>query len=259
MCYNNLIGGKMINQGNNVPDKTIAVFCDPSSNLKNFERVENIITKSPKKRDWFSPTFYRCLPLAIGNQYGFVLKSEFDFGFVWNGEESTDAITFYFNESEEDLSKKYPRIESHFGHGIITINPPFTFRTPPGVNLMTINPPNFVIPNITVMTGVIETDHLRRNFTFNLKIQMPNIQVHIPAGTPLAAFMPIPRYYSDSFDLVSAEKIFDDDTIIEEFQAMDDANTYRSEIESTLPLRAGRHYFRGEDVYGNTFPDHQKP
>lgn len=249
----------MINQGIDVPDKKIAVFCDPISGLKDSERIDNIISKSPKKRDWFSPTFYRCLPLAIGNQYGFIIKSEFDFVFNWNGEESPDAITFYFNESEEELLKKYPRVESHFGHGIITVNPPITLRTPPGVNLMTINPPNYVIPNITVMTGVIETDNARRNFTFNLKIQIPNIQIHIPAGTPLAAFIPIPRYYSDSFELVSAEKIFDKDIIDEEFKAMEDANIHRATIEPTLPLKAGRQYFRGEDVYGNKFPDHQKP
>ena len=93
----------MINQGIDVPDKTIAMFCDPLGDWKNSERINNIISKSPKKRDWFTPHFYRCLPLAIGNQYGFVVKSEFDFAFSWNGKESPDAITFYFTESEEDI------------------------------------------------------------------------------------------------------------------------------------------------------------
>jgi hypothetical protein len=56
----------MINQGINVPDKTIAIFTDPYKTLfhsteKN--RLNNIIEKSPKKRDWFTPHFYRCLPL----------------------------------------------------------------------------------------------------------------------------------------------------------------------------------------------------
>jgi hypothetical protein len=249
----------MINQGINVPDKKIAVFSEPWNGLKNFDRIDNILTKSSKKRNWFSPNFYRCLPLTIGNQYGFVLKSEFDFGFIWNGEESTDSINFYFNESEESLLNKYPRIESHFGHGIITVSPPFWLRTPPGVNLMTINPPNYVVPNITVMTGVVETDNLRRDFTFNLKIQIPNIEVFIPAGTPLAAFIPIPRYYSDSFEIVSAETIFDSETIDEEIQSNLDTKIYREEVEKTLKNNVGRLYMKGEDIYGNKFPDHQKP
>ena len=252
----------MINQGINVPDKTIAIFTrSPDEDIKKIEqsRLKNIIEKSPKKRDWFTPHFYRCLPLTIGNQYGFVIKSEFDFSFIWNGKNDFDAIKFSFTEEKETLDKKYPRIESHFGSGIITINPPFTLRTPPGVNLMTINPPNYVIPNITVMNGIVETDNLRRNFTFNLKIQVPNVQVNIPAGFPLAAFIPIPRYYADSFELKHAEDIFSEQVVNEESQANKDSNAYRETIEPTLPLGVGRHYFQGKDVYDNKFPDHQKP
>jgi hypothetical protein len=252
----------MINQGNNVPDKTIAVFPVAGNysfydNKKN-DRLSKIIEKPSKKRNWFNSHFYRCLPLTIGNQYGFVIKSEFDFTFIWDGGDSPDSIKFWFNEEQIELDKKFPRIETHFGSGIITISPPFILRTPPGVNLMTINPPNYVIPNITVMTGVVETDNIRRNFTFNLKVQMPNIPVELAAGAPLAAFIPIPRYYGDSFELKYAEEIFDEKTIDEEFQANEDTSIFRREVEPTLPYTVGRQYFKGEDVYGNKFPDHQK-
>jgi hypothetical protein len=124
---------------------------------------------------------------------------------------------------------------------------------------MTINPPNFILPNITVMTGVVETDNLRRSFTFNLKIQIPNIRVFIPAGHPLAAFIPIPRYYCDSFNLDFAENIFNKKIIDEEIQASADASKYRNEVESNLKHGVGRHYMQGKDVYGNLFKDHQKP
>ena len=249
----------MINQGNDVPDKTIAVFTDPfKSNFENKERyrLSNIIDKPSKKREWFDPHFYRCLPLTIGNTYGFIIKSEFDFSFAWNGGIGADAIFFEFDGNKGDLNKLYPRIESHFGNGIISINPPFTLRTPPGVNLMTINPPNYIIPNVTVMTGVVETDNIRRHFTFNLKIQIPNIKVMIPAGTPLAAIIPIPRYFADSFELKYAEDVFSENEIIEEMQAQEDADIHRNYVETG---GAGRHYLLGKDVYGNPFPDHQTP
>jgi hypothetical protein len=253
----------MINQGNNVPDNTIAVFTNPfdtSWQFDNKERLYNIVDKSPKKRDWFTPHFYRCLPLTIGNQYGFVIKSEFDFSFIWDGGDSKDSIKFFFNENEESLNKKHPRVETHFGSGIVTISTPFTLRTPPGVNLMTINPPNYIIPNVTVMTGVIEADNIRRNFTFNLKIQIPNIQVNVPAGAPIAGFIPIPRYFADSFELKYAEDIFlEKEVIDEELQADIDVNVYRKDIEPDLPNGVGRQYFLGKDIYGNKFPDHQKP
>jgi len=123
---------------------------------------------------------------------------------------------------------------------------------------MTINPPNYVIPNITVMTGVVETDNLRRNFTFNLKIQMPNIRIELPAGTPLAAFIPIPRFYADRFNLVLATDLFNENVIEEELKAANDAKEYRNNIEPTLPDNLSKHYFKGTDVYGNQFLNHQR-
>jgi hypothetical protein len=124
---------------------------------------------------------------------------------------------------------------------------------------MTINPPNYVIPNITVMTGVVECDNLRRDFTFNLKVQIPGIRVQVTKGTPIAAFIPIPRYFADQFELKNAEDVFDEETINEEINATNDANIHRSTVELELPNQVGRFYFKGTDVYGNEFPDHQKP
>jgi hypothetical protein len=253
----------MINDGiNDVPDKTIAIFTYAKVYNQKLtqERILDMVKKPDKKRDWFSPHFYRCLPLTIGNQYGFTVSSEFDFGFEWNGGDRFEDTIIYLDNKILDLNNiKYPNIISHFGHGIVTINPPYFFRTPPGVNLITMNPPNYVIPNITVMTGVVETDNLRQNFTFNLKIQIPNIRVHIPAGHPLAAFIPIPRYYCDEFNLDFAENLFSKKVVDEEIQASADAGKYRDEIGPNLKHGVGKHYMQGKDVYGNIFKDHQKP
>ena len=255
--------GYMINDGmNDVPDKTIVVFrtTDTNNNTISKDRFSNLIRKPSKKRDWFNPHFYRCLPLTIGNQYGFTICLEFDIAFEWNGGDDPNDITLFFDESVNDNDKlMYPNIRTHFGSGILTINPPFFLRTQPGINLMTINPPNSVIPNITVMTGVVETDNLRRNFTFNLKIQMPGIRVNIPAGTPLAGFIPIPRYFADEFKMNFAEDLFDQEVVEEELKADIDAGTYRTEVEPKLKNNVGRHYFIGTDIYGNSFKDHQKP
>lgn len=250
----------MINDGiNDVPNKTIAIFTGPEVYDKDLsqKRILDMVKKPNKKRDWFSPHFYRCLPLTIGNQYGFTVSSEFDIGIEWNGNDGLEDTKIYLYDEVD--SPIYPKISSHFGYGIITINTPYFFRTPPGVNLMTINPPNYVIPNVTVMTGVVETDNLRRNFTFNLKIQIPNIKTFIPAGFPLAAFIPIPRYYCDEFNLDFAENLFSKEIIDEELKADLEAGRYRKEVEPTLKGGIGKHYMQGKDVYGNMFKDHQKP
>lgn len=251
----------MINDGiNNIPENNVVIFKSPLENntiLKN-ETIDNIIQKPSNKRDWFTSHFYRCLPLAIGNSYGFVIKSEFDFGFEWNGGNDPKDVSLFF-DNNDNLDEKHPRIESHFGHGIITINTPFTLRTPPGVNLMTINPPNYIIPNITAMTGVIETDNIRRNFTFNLKIQMPQIRVFIKKDTPIAAFIPIPRYFADSFVLKNAEDIFDKDLIREERSSFMKSSYKRVEAQQNNKFGLDRDYYSGKDAEGNIFKDHQKP
>lgn len=251
----------MINQGNNVPKNTIVIFKEETllgASITD-ERVLNAVKVPNKKREWFSPRFYHCLPLTIGNQMGFIVTSEYSFEVEWDGGDSVDALKIHTDEPLENFMDYFPAISSHFGHGIFTLNFPFIFRTPPGVNLMTINPPNYIIPNVTVLNGVVEADNLRRNFTFNLKVQMPNIRIRFEAGVPLAAFIPIPRYFADGFDLKFADEVFSLEEINEEIQADTDAYLHRINVEAVLPDQMGKHYFKGTDVYGNKFSDHQKP
>jgi hypothetical protein len=248
----------IINKGKNfVPEKTI-IMIPNDFNVKVNDVLKIIKSfKGDKKRNWFPAYAYRCLPLTVGNQQGFYITTEYDFSFHWDGGEDVSSTTFDFYEEDKVLDTMYPRIDSHFGSGIITISLPIHLRTPPKVNLMTINPPNVVLPNITVLTGVVESDNLRRDFTFNLKIQMPNIKVKIPAGTPLAGFIPIPRYYCDEFSLKNAEDIFSKDLVKKE---IDSYNTFTDErdkrvLDGTL---FDKYYMHGVDAYGNKFDDHQR-
>ena len=273
----------MLNRDVVVPDKTIALIFNEDLIAIDKERINSLIERPSKKRDWFSPFFYHCLPLTIGNQYGFVLKTEMAFEVEWDGGDSPDSVHIAFFPDQECSVNycqceakrstslelvdgkycwsrgQYPKVYTSFGHGILTLTYPFVFRTPPGVNLMTINPPNEVLPNITVMTGVVETDNLRRDFTFNLKIQQPHIKMRFPKGCVIAGIIPVPRYFCDEFSLKFADELFDEETIVEELNAMEDTYQSRREVEPhNKPHGLGRHYFKGEDVYGNQFPDHQR-
>jgi hypothetical protein len=252
----------MINQGIDVPDNTIAIFLEEE--LVDWKRFNNIVKKPSKKRDWFDKHFYNCLPLTIGNQYGFIITSEYDFAIEWNGGNDRDDMKVMWvppkGWKEGDIPPA-PHVSSHFGHGIVTLALPFIPRTPPGVNLMTINPPNEVIRNATVMTGVVEADNIRMPFTFNLKIHHPNVITAFPAGTPIVGFIPIPRYFPDGFELKNAKDIFSPEIIEEERLA----NLAHAEKRSkpvdpdNLKTLVEKDYFNGQDVYGNQFPDHQAP
>ncbi len=240
----------MLNDGtNNIPENTIVVISE-------FPEKTNVVLKSFKKqikRDWFSSHFYNCLPLNIANTYGFYIVSQYDLKAIWNGGNEIDDVALDYGVEKEQLKYMSPPIYSHFGNGILTINPGFMLRTPPNVNLMTINPPNIVLPNITVMSGVVETDNLRYPFTFNLKIQTPNVEVFIKKGTPLAGFIPIPRYYVDKYELIEADKLFSSDLINIEIQASKDQGNYRKSSSTLNKL-----YLKGFDIYNNKFKDHQR-
>jgi hypothetical protein len=248
----------MINSGVDVPEKHIAIFPKNIYSANTIEDVEKIIEKPSVKRPWFTPDFYRCLPLTVANQYGFFIKATFDFEVHWNGGNETEDMQFSFDEESAKKNIENPLVLSHFGNGIVTIGLPFILRTPPGVNLMIISPPNVLMHNMTVMSGVIETDNLRRDFSINIKLHHPGIYT-FNAHNVLATVMPVPRYFADSFNLELAENIFEEDIILEEIQANIDTLSHRENVEIYLKDRVGRLYFSGKDVYGNMFPDHQKP
>jgi hypothetical protein len=226
---------------------------------KSLDKSNELIVESLKgnfKRDWFIKHAYFCLPLVIGNQYGFGVKSLKTFKVKWNGGvSSADTIVEIL---EEDENADYQTISSHFGMGTVTIQNRFTFRTPFGVNLMTINPPNHWIDGIQHMTGVVETDNLRRDFTFNLKVTCKNTKLTIQKGEYIGCVLPIPRYFADGFELEDAYSIYTKEQIEEEQLAMKDFGTERSMEDRHKKHGNGRRYHTGEDVYGNKFPDHQK-
>jgi len=238
-----------------VPENTIIAITDHSA----FDTSVSLIVESLKgklKREWFVNHAYFCLPLTIGNQYGFAIKSLKRIRAVWNGGDQPSDTQV---EILEDADSPATQIaSSHFGMGVITIQNRFTFRTPPGINLMTINPPNCWIDGIHHMTGVIETDNLRRDFTFNLKITRKNAPVIIEKGEYIGCVIPIPRYFVDGFQLRPANEILTLAQIREEQEAGRKFGEERSQVDINKPHGNGRRYFNGEDIYGTPFADHQK-
>lgn len=205
------------------------------------------------KRDWFNEHFYYCLPIVTGNQYGFVIKSLIDFDAVWPGGEQNPIITII------DGSNEYKQtVKTGFGSGIITIQNRFALKTPPGVNIMTIQPPNMFVPTCVAMTGVIETDQIRRDFTFNLKMTLPNHKIEVRKGDPLGAFIPIPRNFVEKFKVIPATDVFPAEIVQNDIQESAVLSTERQTVDLKKPHQSGRRYFSGTHTDGTKYPDHQK-
>jgi hypothetical protein len=246
--------GSYINDsGLEVPENTILAVPTQYGN----EEYKNIIQplKGNPKRDWFTSHFYYCLPLIIGNQYGFGIKSLIDFDAIWHGEEDPESTIINILNKEND-EKQF--IGSKFGSGIITIQNTFHLKTPPGINLMTIQPPNYFIPGISAMTGVVETDNIRRDFTFNLKITTPNMKISVRQGDLIGAFIPIQRGFVDNFTVTSVFDFFNKEVYNNEIEESVRLSVERTTIDLEKPHLSGRRYFSGTHTNDTKYLDHQK-
>lgn len=237
--------------GHEVPENTIAIL----SYMENDGYASEIILPLSgfPKREWFAPNFYHCLPLVIGNQYGFGIRSLYSFTAMLNAE--TGRVDFAFDEPYDGYKQE---INDHFGNGIITITNRFLLRTPPGINLMTIQPPNAFIPGLAAMTGVVEADNIRMSFTFNLKITIPNFLIRVEKGDMIAAFIPIPRYMVENYKLESAYDLFDSSVIQDEHKELEAFSDDRKIKMDKDKDSIGRYYYNGKHFLGGEFKDHQK-
>jgi len=245
---------KINDENNLVPENTIVVVTEHQTLDESVNQIVHPL-KGDVKRDWFVKHAYFCLPLVIGNQYGFGIKSMYDFEAVWNGGDapSDTVVKIEYNDgSPKQL------VSSHFGMGVITVQNRFHFRTPLGINLVTINPPNYFIPNFQNMTGVVEADNLRRDFTFNLKITSPGVLVTVKKGQVISCMLPIPRFTVENYELKMADELFSDEVIANERKMGNKFGVERSTVDKNKPNGNGRRYFNGIDMDNNKFYQHQK-
>jgi hypothetical protein len=238
--------------GYEVPENTIVVV-PQSPGQTGFYKEILLPLKGESKRDWFTAHFYYCLPLTIGNQYGIAVRSAFTFEATWPGGEAPAVITF---EPNSDIPQQV--VSTHFNNGVITFQNFFALKTPPGINLMTIQPPNMFIPGCVAMTGVVETDQIRRDFTFNLKITIPNYTVKVNKGDIIGAFIPIPRYFVDKFEVSLVTDLFDADLHLNETKEAKLLGIERSTTDREKNHLAGRRYFKGLHSDETPYTDHQK-
>lgn len=250
---------KYINEkGNEVPSNNIIIvpgYGKEHEFVKN-KKYKDIIEdfRSNPKRDWFPQHFYHCLPIVIGNQYGFGIKSLYNFKALWNGGSGTEDVQIEIEDYVDSHTAQ--KISSHFGSGIITLSHYFYLRTQPGMNLMVLPAANHFVPNLSSMTAVIETDNIRRDFTFNLKILEPNKEIIVKKGDVLTSFLPIPRYFIDNFKFLQIDEVFSLSTIQKEGYEVNELGRQRSEEEPHEPPY-GKKYFRGIHANGEKFNDHQ--
>ena len=131
---------------------------------------------------------YRCLPLVMANQAGWMIQNSHGFSAEWDGAEGTGAVRVTYDE--EGVK---PYAESHFGSGILTFSVGYLFRTPPGWNLHVRGPANWPKDGICALDAIVETDWTYSTFTMNWQITRPHHKIRFEPGEPVAMISPVRR------------------------------------------------------------------
>lgn len=139
------------------------------------------LVTAPPNRDWMDASArrhaYRCLPIAVGNTYGWQLLLPVDVTAEWNGGMGLSDVTVTCAHRHQAVS--------NFARGILTFDVAYIFRTPKDFHLLVTGPSNTFKDGVAPITGIIESDWLPYSFTFNYQFTRPG-SVYWQAGEPYA-------------------------------------------------------------------------
>jgi hypothetical protein len=218
-----------------------------------------VIEPASGKRDWMDQTAdkfaYRCLPLVMANQAGWVLRCPLNFSAVWNGKPLGSDTTLKFPDGE---GPNVGQVRSHFGTGILTFSMPWLFRTSQGYGLWVRGPSNMPKDNVVALDGIVETDWNPATFTMNWKIMRRNVEVFFRKGDPICMLVPFP------LDLLEA--------VEPEFRSLDEDETLKQDFYTFTAQRSGNierlkaggegkwamDYMRGHLPDGTPVAEHRK-
>ncbi len=212
------------------------------------------------QRKWMDATryrfAYRCLPMVIANQWGWWVVNLHRVTAVWEGGEEKSSLKIGPIRGDSIMAAT-----SHFGHGIMTWQLPWLFRTPPGFNLLIRGPANFPKDAASPLEGVVEADWSVSSATMNWQITRKDTEVVFEKDEPIAMLVPQRRHELESFD--PAERSLASDPALEEqFRAWStsrDSFLRDLKMPGTEASNSGwqKDYTRGTDTRGKRAPEHQ--
>jgi hypothetical protein len=198
---------------------------------------------------------YRCLPLVIANQSGWILRSTAGFKAYWYGGPAKEDVELRFDGPVDN------RIVSHFGSGVITFTIPYLFRTPPEINLWVKGPSNFVKDGVQALEGVVETDWLASTFTMNWKMTRVCEWVRFEKDEPICMIVPVPRGFAESL-VPQRQSLAANPELQAQYQAWEASRRgFLEDLTSRDPdaIKRGwqKDYFQGKTPDGKDFESHQ--
>ncbi len=211
-------------------------------------------------REWMDKTpnrfAYRCMPMLIANQAGWLALLAHKITVVWDGGMGPEALKITCLEGPEPV----PAV-SVFGSGILTFTLPYLFRTPPGYNLIAQGPANMPKDAVSALTGIIETDWAESTFTMNWMITRPNHPVTFDIGEPICMVTPQRRYEVEHFKPVIRDIASDPELHADYLKWADSRRQFNKDlkIKDSEATKAGwqKHYAQGKTINNKRSTAHQ--
>ncbi len=222
-----------------------------------------ILEPGSPRRDWMDNfphrVPYRCLPLNMANQAGWVIRTPVNFHVTWNGKHDLVGLKVDFTDKmPKEREAAFARhIRSNFGGGIVTFAFPWLFRTPPGIGLWVHGPANEFPYNARALEGLVESDWAHAPFTMNWKIEKRNTAAYFREGDVVCVLTPFPLDLLEGLE-PRIMPIGANPALAARFEAakQERDETLRRAMEGA---KQGfeLNYMRGQDLEGGTWANHR--
>jgi len=147
-----------------------------------------IVEPLPATRDWMDQSHgkhaYMCFPMSLTNRLGWGISFPEDIVFIWDGIDDTTPDHVKVLKGEQWATPKRGNATISFETGLV-------FKTDPNVTMLTMPVPNQFVAGAQCFTTLISTSFYMPPLPLAWKLTEANKEITIPAGTPVAAVLPI--------------------------------------------------------------------
>lgn len=127
---------------------------------------------------------YKCFPLNLTNRLGWGVSFPEDISIIWDGVIDTSPDHIKILEGEQYVS-------TNRGNATLSFNTGLVFTTDQETSLMAMPVPNQFTRGAQCYTTIISTSFYIHSFPVAWRITEPNIEIRIPANTPVASILPV--------------------------------------------------------------------
>lgn len=140
------------------------------------------------RRGWMDETperhAYMCFPLNLTNRLGWGISFPKDIRFIWDGITDTTPDHIKIIEGEQFVG-------TNRGNATLSFYTGLRITTDKNTSLLTMPVPNLFTRGAQCYTTLISTSFYFHSLPVAWRVTEPNVEICIPAGTPVAAILPV--------------------------------------------------------------------